>query len=94
MAQRYRGRQAVYLVTVPADWKPSSPWSVPPSFENGEVYAKNLPMYQAQGFARTFNKRQIEDRMPGRKWAVVSKHLQARRHGLHPLAVAETGGVA
>jgi len=92
MAPRYRGRQAVYLVTVPGDWKPSSPWSVPPSFASGELYAGNLPMYQAQGFARTFNKRQIQARMPDGKWAIVSRHLKARRHGLHPLAVAEIGG--
>ncbi len=87
-----KGRQAVYLGIVPADWKPCSFWSVPPSFTGVELYEKNLPMWQALGYARTFNKSQIQNRLPGRKWAIVSRHLRARRYGEHPDAVAKRMG--
>ena len=83
------GKQAVYIGTVPTDWKPCSFWSVPPSFDAVELYEKNLQMWQATGFARTFNKRQLQNRMPDRKWAFVARHLRARRHGEHPNVIAK-----
>ena len=83
----------MFIVTVPADWKPQRPWDVPPRFESGELHTKNLPMYQASGFCRVFNKRQLQENMPQRKWAIVSKHLKARNAGEHPDARAKRKGV-
>jgi hypothetical protein len=95
MAPRIRGKQAVYIGVLPDGFKPVSFWSVPPGFLSVELYSKNLPMYQATGFARTFNKRQLQDRLPGRKWAFVARHLKSSRHGQHPDArQAREGGAA
>lgn len=90
MVHRLKGRQAVYLVDVPADWKPQRLWDVPPSFSRGELYAKNLKPKEALGFARTHNKNEVQAIQAGRgtgKWAIVSKHLRPRWRN-HPLQAA------
>ena len=87
MSSRRKGKQAVYIGTVPPDWKPCSFGSVPPSFTDVELFEKNLQMWQATGYARTFNKSQLQNRLPGRKWAIVARHLRTRRIGEHPDAI-------
>ncbi|MCX7429021.1 MAG: hypothetical protein NTW96_25765 [Planctomycetia bacterium] len=93
MAPSNTGRQAVYIGTLPETFKPQRVWDVPPSLTSVELYAKNLSMEQAAGFARTFNKAQMELPPPGRRWALVVKHLKTRGHGEHPDAIrARKGG--
>jgi len=92
---RRNGRQAVYLVTTAADFRPQRPWDLPPRILSAELHSKNLAMYQAQGFARVFNAKQLTASQRGSwdcKWAIVAKHIKARRHGRHPNAVK--GGAA
>ncbi len=86
MSPRYKGRQAIFIGTPPADWGPSSFWSVPPRLDYVECFQKNLHMWEALGFVRRFN--EAERNMPkgARKWAIVSRHLKARRTGEHPQA--------
>ena len=92
MSPRRHGRQAIFIGTPPDDWKPSSPWSVPPSLSNVTCYEKNLPMPAALGFCRAHNKKYLQTNQPGRPWAIVSRHLQARRPGEHPDATAGVSG--
>jgi len=76
-----RGRKAVYIVTTGPDFTPQRPWDVPPSFCSGVLYVKNLDLREALGFARSFNKRAVEQREAGRwdrRWAILSRHLKAR----------------
>jgi len=94
---RSRGRQAVYIGILPTGFKPQRPWDIPPSLSELTLFEKNLPMCQAQGYCRVFNKRSMLER--SRRWAIVSKHLKANRHGEHPDArrarkEREKGGVS
>jgi len=89
MPSRRKGKQAVYLVVTPPEFRPVRPWDVAPSFLSGELYAKNLSMDGAHHAARVFNKRAVQSRQDhtwDHRWAIVSKHLKARRYGKHPLA--------
>ncbi|MGI6417269.1 MAG: hypothetical protein ACOX1P_16530 [Thermoguttaceae bacterium] len=85
MAPRSKGRQAVYLVVPPPDWKPQRLWDFPPSFSDGEIVARNLTPQTAAGYARTHNKaaleRQQRQKLPIDKWAIVGRHLKANWHG-------------
>ncbi len=89
MSPRYRGRQAVFIGTPPDDWSPTSFWSVPPSLVDLVCYERNVSMLSALGFARTHNKRELQIDKAHRKWAIVSRHLRARRPGEHPDSVAK-----
>ncbi len=89
MSPRHRGRQAIYLVVVPADFRPCSFWTVPDSFTDAVIVAKNLHMWEALGYARSHNRRAVQNRVPGRKWAIVARHIKSRRTGEHPDAVAK-----
>ena len=81
MVHKYRGREAVFLVYPPTDWKPQRFWSIPPSFTGGELHAKNLVMREALGFARIHNKQAVQSQQQGNalgKWAIVSRCLRPR----------------
>lgn len=95
MASRSKGRQAVYLVSPPPDWKPQRPWDFPPSFSTGQLVAKNLTPQTAAGYARTANKATLErfqrDKTPIDKWAIVGRHLKAN---WHDRSQEQRGGVA
>jgi hypothetical protein len=84
MSSRSKGRQAVYLVQVPADWKPQRYWDFPPIFSGGELIARNLTPSDAAGHARTHNKAQIvrsqQRKLPVQGWAIVGRHLKANWH--------------
>jgi len=90
MAPRcYRGRQATYVVNVPADWKPQRPWTFPPTFSSGELIAKNLSASEARGFASAHNAAELKRIQSGRptgRWAIVVRHLKPNYHGDRHLA--------
>jgi len=85
MASKAGGRQAVFLVTPPDDWKPERPWSFPPFFANGQLVATRQTAAEAAGFARLYNKRALEqfqrDKEPVTSWAVVFRHLKPNWKG-------------
>lgn len=82
---RLRGRQAVYLVTVPPDWKPQRLWDWPPTFTDGQLVAKNLPPASALGYCRTYNKNRVEAQQQGGEpigtWALYVRHLKPNWQG-------------
>jgi hypothetical protein len=81
---RLRGCNAVLIVVLPEGFVPRSVWDIPPMFSKGEVYARRLPLYMAQGFAWTYNKHQLAEQIPDRKWAIaVNAKLDARNLGEH-----------
>lgn len=84
MAPRSKGRQAVYLVVPPPDWKPQRLWDFPPSFSAGQIVARNLTPQTAAGYARAHNKGILErfqrDKVRIDKWAIVGRHLKAKWH--------------
>jgi hypothetical protein len=73
---------SVMIVRVPEDFEPQRPWTLPPNFSDGELYAKNLTHTCAQGFANTFNKRQLEDGIPDRRWAIAIISSRKAGNGL------------
>jgi hypothetical protein len=90
-----RWKQAVFIVTTPPDFKPQRPWDVPPSFAVGTLYAKNLSIREAVGFARTFNKRAVQARERHQwdhRWAILSKHLRPHRRWQQAQTESEKGG--
>ena len=89
MFPHYRGKQAVFVGVPPNDWAASSFWAVPPSLSDLVCYERNLSMQTALGFCRTFNKRELQNGKGKRKWAIVSRHLKAKRPGEHPDAIAK-----
>jgi hypothetical protein len=68
---KLRGANAVLIVVLPEGFVPRSVWDLPPMFSHAEVYARRIPLYMAQGFAWTFNKHALQERIPGRKWALA-----------------------
>ena len=79
-----RPKQAVYLVSVPETFRPQRPWDLPPVAWDLDLHAKNLPMPDALGFARAFNKARVQASQAGQpigQWAIVAKHLRPRRSG-------------
>ena len=78
MPTSYGEKAAVYLVTVPADWKPQRPWDYPPTFEGGELYVKNVSGTQAAGAAFAFNKKAIGDSMKDRRWAIAARWVRQK----------------
>jgi hypothetical protein len=68
---RRRTRFAVYLATVPDDFHPQRPWTLPEVFGEGILFAKNLPLGDAQGHARVFNRHQLQAGIPDNRWALV-----------------------
>jgi hypothetical protein len=84
MASRGKGRQAVFLVKVPADWKPQNYWHYPPVILCGELIAKNLTPMDAAGHARTHNRAQIQrlqqHKLPIETWAIVGRQLKPNWH--------------
>ena len=85
-----RGKQAVYILTAGPTFKPQRPWDWPPEASRVVLHAKNLPMRSAIGFARTFNKAQLQRSQAGtwdRRWAIVARHIRGSwkpRHGSQP----------
>lgn len=71
MADRKRSFASVLIVQLPEDFKPQRPWSMPPTFSGGELYATQLTHAGATGFANTFNTRQLQDGLPHRRWAIA-----------------------
>ena len=63
-------KNAVYLVTVPEEFRPERPWELPAQILGGELYVKNIILGHALGFAGAFNKRAMELGLPDRKWAI------------------------
>lgn len=84
MAFRSKGRQAVYLVSPPPDWKPQRLWDFPPVFSDGQLVARNLTPQTAAGYARTHNKGVLErfqrEKIAIDRWAIVGRHLKANWH--------------
>jgi hypothetical protein len=73
----HKGRESVFLVVLPEDYKPQRPWDVPDGFTAAELFIKNVAMSQARSFCRLYNWRQIQRGLPDRRWAIVSRHLRA-----------------
>ena len=93
MASR-SGRQAIFLVKPPEDWKPQRPWSVPPAFTDGVLVAAKKSPREAASYARLHNKQALERQQrtkePIPTWAVVFRFLKASWHG----TPAPKGGAA
>ncbi len=86
MSKRSNG-QAVYIVSCPEGWRPTRPWSLPPSFTSAELYQKKLPTSTARGFAVTFNYRAIQAMHEGvwdGRWAIVARNLYRVRERFVP----------
>ena len=69
-------RSAVFIVQVGEDFRPQSPWNLPATFTQAEIYAKNLPLEDARAAVRTLNKAAIESWVADhaawdRRWAIV-----------------------
>jgi len=82
-----KGRQAVYIVDTPTDWKPTSCWSFPPTILAGELYVKNVNEAGAFGFAQTFNQAALKSLYANRfngRWALAARHLKNCHAGRHP----------
>ena len=81
------GKQAVFLVHCPMDWKPRSCWDFPPRILAGELYVRNIGAGDAFGFARAFNQAALkavyENAFDGR-WALSVRHLRSRNASRHP----------
>ena len=79
MASR-KGRMAVYLASVPADWRPQRVWDWPPEFGAAKLQEKNLTPPAAISFARVHNMEQMRanqhERRPIVSWAIVCRHLR------------------
>jgi hypothetical protein len=68
-------RTAVYLVTTPPEFRPDRPWTVPDSFMDATLFAKNQSVTDARHFVRTFNFKQVQLCQSGKwnhQWAIVS----------------------
>ena len=98
MPYHVKGRQAVYVCSVPPGFKPQRLWDFPAEILSARLHAKNLPMRDALGFARAYNQGQVQalqhEHRPIESWAIVCRHLKPNWHG-HPLLKAEQqeGGV-
>ncbi len=68
---KYPRRTAVYIATVPEDWRPSSPWTFPPEILGGHALVRNVPSEQAKATARSFNLGQLQAGMTDHQWAIV-----------------------
>lgn len=73
-------KSAVYIVTVPDQFRPQRPWDFPQLFTGGEVFTRNVNVAQARGFVFCFNKRQMALGIPDRKWAIAAGHAKQRWH--------------
>jgi len=71
MSSSMHGRYAVFVVDLPPGVKPPSPFTIPTYFVNPARYVAKVPLYVAAGFALAFNKHQLAERMPDRKWALA-----------------------
>ena len=79
MVRRLRGKQGVYLITPPADWKPQRLWDWPPTFTSGQLVARNLTPANAAGYCRTHNKQAMESVLqnePIATWALYVRHVR------------------
>ena len=79
MANRLKGRQAVYLVMPPPDWKPQRLWDFPPKFSTGQLVARNLTPSNAAGYVRTHNKAALEHSQrsePIGTWALSVRYVR------------------
>jgi predicted nucleic acid-binding protein len=76
MANRSRSFASVMIVQLPEGFKLQKPWTMPPTFSGGELYATKLTHAGATGFANTFNTRQLADGLPDRRWAIAVMSVQ------------------
>ena len=53
-------RSVVYIITVGPDFRPQSPWSLPETFLDARVKARNVPLQDARAMVRTLNKTALE----------------------------------
>lgn len=91
MSKRKGCKTAVYLCTVPAAFRPQSPWHFPPVVLEAELYAKNLSRHDARGFARAFNKAASANRLADRKWAMAVHWIRPYRRLLNVGAPSRKG---
>jgi hypothetical protein len=69
----------VYIIDLPAGFRPQTVHQVPDVFSGTEMFARRLPTYAAFGFVVAFNKHQLAERIPDRKWAIaVNAKLDVR----------------
>lgn len=71
MSSPVRGRYSIYIVELPVGFRPQSVHCIPDVLLGAEVYARKLPAYAALGFTVAYNKRQVAERWPDRKWAIA-----------------------
>jgi hypothetical protein len=75
---------AVIIVTVPDDWRPTRVFHLPPSFSEAKYYAKRLPLHMAIEVARTYNRQRLLEANAGQPigtWALQIRALKTRSFG-------------
>lgn len=66
-----KGRYVVYIIDLPAGFRPQTVHQVPDVLTGANAYARKLPAYAALGFVVAYNKRKLANRLTDRKWAVA-----------------------
>jgi hypothetical protein len=68
-------KNAVLIVTAPAEWHPTHWHDVPPSIIASKFYARGLPLHTCIEIARAFNRHHSGQRF-AHEWAMVSVSLR------------------
>ena len=71
MSTRHKGRHAVFVGKLPADYRPESPIDLPDRLSTLEVLEGNLTMCQAIALVRFHNREQLAAGIPDCQWAVM-----------------------
>jgi hypothetical protein len=75
---------AVLFVTVPADWRPTRVFHLPPSFSEAKYYAKRLPLHMAIEIARAYNRARLLEANAGQPigtWCLQVRALKTHGYG-------------
>ncbi len=71
---------AVILVTVPADWRPSRVFHLPPTFTEARFYSRRLPLGIAIEVAKSYNRDRMHENPIG-TWAFTIRALKTLAYG-------------
>jgi len=62
----------VLIAVVPEDFRPETPWEIPPRILSAEVADVHSTLNQAIAAARHFNRQQLDAGSADRRWALVA----------------------
>ena len=66
-----KGRHAVYVGTIPKDWRPESVIEVPEHLNDLDLLEGGLTLCQATRLVCDHNKLQLLRSIPGNRWAIL-----------------------